>query len=74
MCPTDPGLVETNFVLVDVGALGFEKADALARLAAAGVGLSGTVGPGLVRAVTHLDISDDDVERALGLVPEALLG
>src|SRR4051794_17961103 len=58
-------VVETNFVLVDVGALGLEKAEALARLQAGGVGLSGTVGAGLLRAVTHLDVSDEDVERAL---------
>src|SRR5205823_8952738 len=70
--PVDVGLVETNFVLVDVGALGLEKADAIARLAAAGVGLSGTVGPGLLRAVTHLDVNDHDVDRALDLVPRAL--
>ncbi len=34
--------------------------------------LSGTVAPGVLRAVTHLDIGDDDVERALELVPRAL--
>ena len=70
--PVDLELVETNFVLVYAGALGLEKADALARLAAEGVGLSGTVAPGVLRAVTHLDIGDDDVERALELVPRAL--
>jgi threonine aldolase len=68
----DPAAVETNFVQVDVGALGLEKADALARLEAAGVGLSGTIAPGILRAVTHLDVDDGDVERAIELVPEAL--
>ena len=34
-----------------------------------GVGLSGTVVPGVLRAVTHLDVDDDDVEGALELVP-----
>jgi threonine aldolase len=70
--PVDPDLVETNFVQVDVGALGLEKAEALARLEAEGIGLSGTVVPGILRAVTHLDVGDDDVERALELVPRAL--
>jgi threonine aldolase len=65
-------LVETNFVQVDVAGLGLSSADAIARLADAGVGLSATVKPGVLRAVTHLDIDDDDVERALELVPRAL--
>jgi threonine aldolase len=66
------GPVETNFVQVDVGALGLTSAEACARLAAAGVGLSATVTPGVIRAVTHLDVGDDDVERAVELVPRAL--
>ena len=70
--PVDAAAVETNFVLVDVGALGLEKPEALARLAAEGVGLSGTVGPGRLRAVTHLDVTDDDVDEAVELVPRAL--
>jgi threonine aldolase len=70
--PVDLELVETNFVQVDAGALGLSSAEAIDRLAAEGVGLSGTVKPGVLRAVTHLDISDDDVDRALELVPRAL--
>jgi threonine aldolase len=70
--PLDPARVKTNFVQVDVGALGLTSAEACARLAEAGVGLSATVTPGLVRAVTHLDIDDEDVDRALELVPRAL--
>jgi threonine aldolase len=70
--PVDAETVETNFVLVDIGALGLDRAEALARLEAAGVGLSGTVAPGVLRAVTHLDVGDDDVDRAIDLVPHAL--
>jgi threonine aldolase len=66
------GETETNFVQVDVGALGLDKPEALARLDAAGIGLSGTVAPGVLRAVTHLDVGDDDVGAALELVPRAL--
>jgi len=67
----DVSRVETNFVQVDIDALGLAPADAVDRLAAVGVGLSPTAG-GRLRAVTHLDVSDEDVERALELVPEAL--
>jgi len=70
--PVDLELVETNFVQVDAAALGLSGAEAVARLAAAGVGLSATVKPGVLRAVTHLDVGDEDVERALELVPRAL--
>jgi threonine aldolase len=70
--PASPELVETNFVQIDVHALDLTSAEAIARLAEAGVGLSATVEPGVIRAVTHLDIGDDDVERAIELVPQAL--
>jgi threonine aldolase len=70
--PVDLDLVETNFVQVDTGALGYSSAEAIKLLSDAGVGLSSTVKPGVLRAVTHLDISDDDVEHAIELVPQAL--
>jgi threonine aldolase len=69
--PVDLDRVETNFVRVDVAALGLSQQEAIDRLAAAGVGLSWTAG-GRLRAVTHLDVSDEDVDRAFDLVPEAL--
>ena len=28
--------------------------------------------PGFLRAVTHLDLTDDDIDRAAELVPQAL--
>jgi hypothetical protein len=28
--------------------------------------------PGVLRAMTHLDVSDTDIDRALELMPEAL--
>jgi threonine aldolase len=68
----DPALVETNFVQIDVAGLGLSSAEAVARLLEAGVGLSATVKPGVLRAVTHLDVDDDDVERAVELVPRTL--
>jgi threonine aldolase len=70
--PVDPEQVETNFVQLDVAALGLERDRALALLREAGVGLSSTIHPGVVRAVTHLDVGDDDIERAIELAPSAL--
>ncbi len=69
--PVDLELVETNFVQLNVAALGLSEEEAIARIRAHGVLLSQTR-PGTLRAVTHLDISDDDVERALELVPQAV--
>jgi threonine aldolase len=70
--PVDLEQVETNFVQIDAARLGLERSDALARLAAAGVGLSSTIHPTVMRAVTHLDVSDDDIDRAGDLIPRAL--
>lgn len=70
--PVDLEQVETNFVQVDVGPLGLGPEEALERLSQQGVGLSMTVHPTIVRAVTHLDIRDEDVERAVELIPRAL--
>jgi threonine aldolase len=70
--PVDLTGVETNFVQVDVAALGLSSAEATALLARAGVGLSGTAQPGLLRAVTHLDIDDADIEAAIELGSAAL--
>jgi len=71
--PVDLEQVETNFVQVDVAPLGLERADAIARLFAVGVGLSATPHPTVLRAVTHLEIDDEDIKGASELIPEALL-
>ena len=71
--PVDLAQVETNFVQVDVAGLGLQRADALTRLANAGVGLSATIHPPVIRAVTHLGVTDADIARAAELIPEALL-
>src|SRR6187200_2598329 len=70
--PVDLDQVETNFVQVDVAPLGLAWDEALARLAEQGVGLSATMHPTKVRAVTHLDVGDEDIERAVELIPRAL--
>ncbi len=58
----DPAEVETNFV-----AIPDPYGDGIARAADAGVAL-GELRPGWLRAVTHLDVSDDDVDAAIGLL------
>ena len=70
--PVELDNVETNFVQIDVAPLDLSVPEALERLMQAGVGLSGTMLPGILRAVTHLDVSDDDVERAIEVIPRAL--
>ena len=70
--PVDVDAVETNFVQLRVEALGLSSSDALERLAAAGVGLSSTIHPGVLRAVTHLDVSDEDIDAAIEKIPRAL--
>ena len=66
----DPDRVETNFVQLDVAPL--TKEEAIELLAEQGVGLSATIHPTVLRAVTHLDVDDDDIDGALAAIPRAL--
>lgn len=70
--PVEPEQTETNFVQIDIAPLALTWREAEARAALAGVGISDTVHPTIMRAVVHLDISDDDIERAVEVVPGAL--
>ena len=56
---------ETNFVAIP------DPGDGEARARRCGV-LLGDLRPGWLRAVTHLGVGDDDIDRAIELVPEAL--
>jgi threonine aldolase len=69
--PVDLDLVQTNFVQIDVQSIGLSTDDAIRLMEQEGVRVSVTR-PGVLRAVTHLDITDDDVELALDAVPRAL--
>ena len=69
--PLDPPEVETNFVGIDVRALGVEIPEARAQIAERGV-LVSVLRPGVLRVATYLGITDDDVERALEAIPAAL--
>ena len=70
--PVDPAQVESNFVLLDVGALGLGADDAVARLRSEGVLFSFAARKDVLRAVTHLDVTAGDIETALDAVPRAL--
>jgi threonine aldolase len=55
--------VETNMVLVDTTVVGLDPLEAVLRMKEQGVGC--TIVPPRVRMVTHVDISDEDVETAI---------
>src|SRR3954452_5670305 len=67
--PVDLDQVETNFVQIDVGP---DRPAAIERMREHGVLVSTTVHPTVVRAVTHLDVSDDDIETAIAAISEAV--
>jgi threonine aldolase len=72
--PVDLEQVETNFVQIDFGSLGLDRAETLAELVERGVGLSSTIHPTVARAVTHFEITDEDVERAVEVIASTLVG
>jgi threonine aldolase len=61
----DPATVETNFVSIP------DEPGLRERLAERGVGVGG-LRPGWLRAVTHLDIEDDDIDQAIERMQEVL--
>jgi len=63
----DPADVETNFVSIPD-----PYGDGIARAAAAGVALGG-LRPGWLRAVTHLYVTDDDVDTAIAALSARLV-
>jgi threonine aldolase len=71
--PVDLDRVETNFVQIDLAPLGLSRDEALARLRAAGVALSATIHPTVIRAVTHLHVTDEDIDEVSQATPSALL-
>lgn len=64
--------VDSNILLVDVAAVGFDGASAADLLAGDGVRVSTVDDPGLVRAVTHLDVTAEQVDRAAEQMVELL--
>jgi threonine aldolase len=69
--PVDPAATESNFVAIEVAPLGLDVGEAVARIADAGVLVSG-LRPGVLRAVVALGIEDEHIERAVAAIPRAL--
>lgn len=67
----DPAEVQTNIIIVELAAPGLDNSRVCAGLKKAGV-LALPFGPGRVRMITHKDIDDADLERALQAWPQAL--
>lgn len=65
----DPGAVETNIVVADIAGTGTTVDAFLKHLRELGV-LAVEFGKTSVRFVTHLDISDSDIDRALILIAQ----
>jgi threonine aldolase len=72
--PVDLDQVETNFVLLDAARLGLTGDEAVARLRSEGVLLSFAARKDVLRAVTHLDVSADDIDEAIPGTVRALSG
>jgi threonine aldolase len=68
----DAAAVETNIVIFDISGTGKPRSALLEKLAPAGVRFSTPPKPTQFRAVTHLDIPADGVDRALAAVRQAL--
>jgi threonine aldolase len=69
----DPADVETNILLIFLEGHWGDAAGVLAKLSARGV-LAGAAGPSSIRLVTHADVNDIDVERALRAFSEVARG
>ena len=67
----DPKSVQTNIIALDLTSLSISAAELSAQLKEAGI-LTGALGPNFLRLVTHLDISDSDMELALDVLPKLL--
>jgi threonine aldolase len=61
----DPATVDTNFVAIP------DEPGLRERLLERGIGVS-DLRPGWLRAVTHLDVGDDEIERAIEAMQEVL--
>jgi threonine aldolase len=59
----EPEHVDTNIIIIDVSASNADAATWSKRLGEEGVRMSG-IGPQTLRALTHLDVTRDEVERA----------
>jgi threonine aldolase len=72
--PVEVDQVETNFVQLDAASVGLTADEAVARLRAEGVLLSFAARKDVLRALTHLDISADDIDEAIAGTVRAFSG
>ena len=63
--------VETNIVALDLSGLNITANDLNNQLKEAGI-LASALGPKFLRVVTHLDITDSDMEKILDVLPKLL--
>jgi threonine aldolase len=63
--PVDPEQVESNFVFLDIGSIGLRAEEVLPLLRAEGVLLSLAAPKGVLRALTHLDVTPVEIEQAI---------
>lgn len=67
----DPGDIETNIVITSVKGPHERLPEFVRAVAAQGVLISPFGGPGRFRAVTHLDVDDAGIDRAIAAVRSA---
>ena len=67
----DPATVDTNIVGLDISTLKITASDLSAQLKEKGV-LASALGPKYLRLVTHLDLTDGDIETVNQVLPQLL--
>jgi threonine aldolase len=67
----NPATVDTNIVGLDISTLKITASDLSAQLKESGV-LASALGPKYLRLVTHLDLTDDDIETVNQVLPQLL--
>ena len=67
----DPGKVRTNIVIYGVSGAGFDSDSFLSELESRGV-LAVGVDRQRIRMVTHLDVTRNQVEQAMGVITEVV--
>jgi threonine aldolase len=67
----NPDHVETNIVGLDISSMKITAAQLSEQLKASGV-LASALGPKYLRVVTHLDLTDSDIEKVNQVLPQLL--
>ena len=63
---------DTNIVAIDVSDYPFNASEYAATLKANGI-LAGALGPNFVRLVTHMDLTDEDIQNACEVLKRTLV-